>query len=318
MQRQEPPSPFAPRPASATQVSVSTGASGPNAPPGASAVAPARPTFFRATQLRAPAQVVHPLMTPMYWAAADILASLPELAQSGPNLPSPHELRGQIGVQLTTMAERARNAGILPEDVTEAQYALVALIDEILARASGWAGQGEWRMRPLQLARFNENTAGENFFRRLTLLEGQPHRAHVLQIYFLCMAMGYQGRYVVTGGEGLAAIYERVGAQVSRSLWADAISPHGEPRERRGLLQTEAPLVRLGVGAFALALVVFVTLRVALGLEVRSVTRPMHAYAKSNLPAQSAPAVPSATGPSSKAAGGPSPGSSDTPSSRKR
>jgi type VI secretion system protein ImpK len=279
-------------------------------------MAPARPTFFRATQLRAPAQVVHPLMGPMYWAAADVLASLPELAQSGPNLPSPNELRAQIGQQLATMAERARNAGILPEDVTEAQYALVALIDEILARASGWAGQGEWRMRPLQLARFNENTAGENFFRRLTMLEGQPHRAHVLQIYFLCMAMGYQGRYVVTGGEGLAAIYERVGAQVSRSLWADTISPHGEPRERRGLLQTEAPLVRLGLGAFALALVVFVTLRVALGLEVRSVTRPMHAYAKSSLPTPAVSSASSASSASGKSAGSNSPGSSDTPRKR--
>jgi type VI secretion system protein ImpK len=221
-------------------------------------------------------------MASMYWACTDLLGMVPELVAAHGSLPMPSELRSTVEQQLSTMMDRARSAGILPEDIVEAQYAIVALIDELLARVHGWPGQGEWRTRPLQLIRFNENTAGENFFRRLSVLEGQPHRVHVLQIYFLCMAVGFQGRYAVTGGEGLAPIYDRVGARVAQASGADIISPRGEPREGRGILQFEAPLVRLGLGLFGMALLVFIVLRVVLGMQVREATRPMHDFANAN------------------------------------
>ena len=121
-------------------------------------------------------------MAPMYWACAELLGTVSEIASARSSLPMAGELRANIEQQLSTMMERARSAGILTDDIIEAQYALVALIDEQLARAQGWPGQAEWRTKPLQLIRFNENTAGENFFRRLAMLEGQPHRVHVLQV----------------------------------------------------------------------------------------------------------------------------------------
>lgn len=226
--------------------------------------------------------VVHPLMAPMYWACTDLLGLIPELVSTRASLPMPGELRSTVEQQLATMMDRARAAGVLPEDIVEAQYAIVALIDELLARVHGWSGQAEWRTRPLQLIHFNENTAGENFFRRLSMLEGQPHRAHVLQIYFLCMAVGFQGRYAVAGGEGLAPIFERIGARVAQASGPDSISPHGEPKDRRGLLQFEAPLVRVGLGCFGAALLVFIILRVVLTMQVREATRPMHDYANVN------------------------------------
>ena len=244
---------------------------------------PRRPTFFGMTMGgRAAPTIAHPLMAPMYWACTDLLGMIPELASARGSLPMPSELRSAVERQLSTMGERARYAGIVPEDILEAQYAIVALIDELLARVQGWPGQAEWRTRPLQFTRFNENTAGENFFRRLAILEEQPHRAHVLQIYFLCMAVGFQGRHAVTGGDGLAAIYDRVGMRVAQASGPDVISPRGEPNERRGMLQFEAPLVRLGLGFFGAALLVFIVLRVALSIQVREATRPMRDYATAN------------------------------------
>ena len=215
---------------------------------------PRRPSTFATSIIaRSAPTAAHPLMAPMYWACTDLLGMVPELASARGALPTPAALRSTIEQQLSTMMDRARSAGIVPEDIVDAQYAIVALIDEVLARIHGWPGQPEWRTRPLQLIRFNENTAGENFYRRLSMLEGQPHRAHVMQIYFLCMAVGFQGRYAVSGGEGLAPIYDRVGARVAQASGPEAISPHGEPKEGRGLLQFEAPLVRLGLGFFGLA-----------------------------------------------------------------
>ena len=218
-------------------------------------------------------------MPAMYWAASDLLGMIPDLIAAGTALPPPSELRNTVGRLHSTMMDRARSAGILPEDVAEAQYAIVALVDELLARVNGWKGHTEWRTMPLQLVRFNENTAGENFFRRLAILERQPHRVHVLQIYFLCMAVGFQGRYAVAGGDGLAQTFERVGARVAHASGPEAISPNGEPRERRGVLAAEAPLVRIGLAAFGLALLLFLGLRLALGVQVRGATKPMQAYA---------------------------------------
>jgi type VI secretion system protein ImpK len=258
---------------------VPAGGGGGTRPPLQPPPAPRRPAFFGGAGSSArPAASAHPLMAPMYWACADLLGLVPELAAARGGLPMPSELRATLEQQLSTVMTRARDAGIVPEDVIEAQYALVALVDEFLARVHGWPGQVEWRTKPLQLVRFNENTAGENFFRRMTALEGQPHRVHVLQIYFLCMAVGFQGRYAVAGGEGLAAIYERVGARVAQACGGDVISPHGDPRDDRGVLRLEMPIVRVGLGFFGFALLVFVVLRVVLGMQVRDTTRSMRDY----------------------------------------
>jgi len=221
-------------------------------------------------------------MAPMYWAATDLLDMIPSLVAARGALPTASDLRRTVEQQLSTMMDRARSAGIVPEDVADAQYAIIALVDELLASVQGWPGQAEWRTRPLQLIRFNENTAGENFFRRLSMLEGQPHRVHVMQIYFLCMAVGFRGRYAVTGGDGLAPIYDRVGARIAQASGPDSISPHGEPREARSIFKFEAPLVRLGAGFFAIALLVFIVLRLVLSMQVRDATRPMQDYASTN------------------------------------
>jgi type VI secretion system protein ImpK len=221
----------------------------------------------------------HPQMAAMYWAFADLFAMVTGLAHAGGSLPPASQLRQMIDTQLSTMMTRGRDAGILREDLVDAQYAIVALIDETLARTHGWAGQAEWRQMPLQLLRYNENTAGELFFWRLTKLEEQPHRVHVLQVYFLCMAIGFQGRYSFLPGAGLAEIYERVGARIAEATGPDVISPHGEAREHRGLFQLEAPLVRIGLGMFGFALLLFLLLRVILSLQVRETTKPMQEFA---------------------------------------
>jgi type VI secretion system protein ImpK len=243
--------------------------------------------LFGATGAAARSTSAHPLMVPMYWACADLLGLVPELAAARGSLPSAGELRATLEQQLSAMMKRATDAGIVPDDVIEAQYALVALIDEFLARMQGWPGLAEWRTKPLQLLRFNENTAGENFFRRLVTLEGQPHRIHVLQVYWLCLAVGFQGRYAVAGSEGLAAIYERVGARVAHACGPDALSPHGEPRDRQRAFELEMPIVRVGIGFFGFALLVFVVLRIVLSIQLRDATRPMQEFAKSpsNAPA---------------------------------
>jgi len=240
--------------------------------PGAAAGPPAAPMVAR---------MEHPLLAPMYWACADLLAFAPQLAL-GDNLPAPDALRGTARGMFGEMARRAQEANIPPEDVRDAQYAIAALFDEQILRAR-WSGSAEWNAQPLQFLYFQENKAGEGFFRKLDALRNEPHRAHVMQIYFLCLAMGFQGSLGLMGGDGLASTFERTAAALDRFIPAsDPTSPHGEPPDLgRNMLSGDRPLIRIGIGILALALVVFIVLEVVIHVSASSAAGPMKSYAGS-------------------------------------
>jgi type VI secretion system protein ImpK len=217
----------------------------------------------------------------MYWACADLLTLASQLG-SGASIPSAQEMRSHIGRLFADLQNKTRAAGIAHEDANEAAYAIMALLDEILVQAN-WPGRMEWQVQPLQFLHFHENTAGENFFRRAEQLTRQPHRAHVLLVYFLCLAIGFQGRYAMGGGMGLAQVYDAIGAIVGYHLPpAEVLSPHGEPADAvKSLFQREAPIVRVALACFLLALVVFGALRLTLSSQVGGAERAMHDYASS-------------------------------------
>lgn len=100
--------------------------------------------------------------------------------------------------RLMARADReAREAGYADETVRYAVYALIALLDESVLNSprelfSAWAG------RPLQEEVFGDHMAGETFYAYLdALLEGpaDPERADLLEVYLLCLLLGFRGRY---------------------------------------------------------------------------------------------------------------------------
>ncbi|GAC1542137.1 MAG: type IVB secretion system protein IcmH/DotU [Polyangiales bacterium] len=216
------------------------------------------------------------MLDKMYWVCADVLTLATQLATAR-DLPSPDILQRRIDTLFEQMAQKGREAGIADPDVADAKYALVAFIDEQIFR-SPWPGRNQWMGRPLQLVYYNENTAGEGFFTRMQQLQNQPARQHVLEIYYLCVALGFQGMYAVRGDEaGLAAILERAGAQLSRQLPAsDRIAPHGDPRDSgRNLNKRDAPLITLALICLALSVVAFVGLKLVLSASTSDAVEQM-------------------------------------------
>jgi type VI secretion system protein ImpK len=215
------------------------------------------------------------ILASMYWACSDPLTLAMQLATAR-DLPAPDVLQRRVASMFDQMATKCRDAGIPEDDANEAKYAIAAFTDEQVFRSS-WPGRQHWMAQPLQLVYFNENTAGEGFFRRMAMLQGQPQRAHVLEIYYLCLALGFQGQYAVRGGEGLGPIIDQVGARLGAAAGgSDVFSPHGEPREAlRGLMQREAPLVGLSIAFFALAVVIFIVLKLVLAGSVSSASKDM-------------------------------------------
>lgn len=184
--------------------------------------------------------------------------------------PPPEVLHQRLRSFVDAMSARGREAGFSQEDVRDMAYAIVALADEIVLSSSGPARQF-WMSRPLQLHYFNENTAGDGFFDRVEALRQDPSRADVLRVYYLCLMLGFYGRYRLRGGEAeLLSITEAVAQDLARArqFGGETLSPHGErPAEARGASRRELPLLWLAGGAVVLSLALYVGLRVAIGGE---------------------------------------------------
>jgi type VI secretion system protein ImpK len=85
-----------------------------------------------------------------------------------------------------------------------------------------------------------------------------------VQIYYYCMALGFEGQYAVSGNQGLQNVIQQarqmIGAQYPAS---DAVSPHGVPTRSLGqAVRRNVPIVAIAVGVLGLAILIFFVLDV--------------------------------------------------------
>lgn len=179
------------------------------------------------------------------------------------------ELRNRVRDFLAGLDRGARRlpdaaSETLSDDLHQAKYAFCALVDEtVLMSQSGI--RDAWARKPLQLELFGEQLAGENFFVRLEELRraGTP-RVQALEVFHMCLLMGFQGRYLLEdGSEKLGYLCDRLGDEIASMRGRRAgFAPHWQAPDRvMHALRTEVPLWVVGA-LFALAgLVAFIGLR---------------------------------------------------------
>jgi type VI secretion system protein ImpK len=93
-----------------------------------------------------------------------------------------------------------QSKGIPKEDADHARFAIFAWIDEVIL-SSAWNQKEHWQRQQLQRAHFQTMDAGELFFERLNTLG--PHQNFVREVYYLCLALGFSGRYIDEGDDFL-------------------------------------------------------------------------------------------------------------------
>lgn len=167
--------------------------------------------------------------------------------------------------------QRARELGLADRDTQDMLYAIVALADEI-ALSKPEPLRGSWVVHPLQMQYFNENLAGEGFFDRLEAIRRDRRRVDVLRVYYLCLIFGFQGRYAIRGGElELMRIVESVRTDVEAGMeHPEELSPSGDPPDEPMVQRGgRNPFLWVSLGIFALAIAVFVGLRVSLDGKAR-------------------------------------------------
>ena len=123
----------------------------------------------------------------------------------------------------------AKALGISAEDVTAAKYAFCSAVDEIILRSS-YEVREAWETRPLQLRVFGDQLAGEHFFHRLEDLraKGAVH-VEALEVFHMCLLLGFQGRYALDGKDKLDYLVARLGDEIARMRGRTrGFAPHAE------------------------------------------------------------------------------------------
>ncbi len=141
--------------------------------------------------------------------------------------------REQILAAFDELERMAFEKQLTSQIVREAKYAISAYIDEVVL-SSDWPGRLDWMSRPLQLEFFGEHLAGEGFFEHLAQLrQGGEKNLDLLELYYVCLQLGFEGVYRMRGLEQLMALQVDLQSQIDgyHGVCSTKLSPQGLPRE---------------------------------------------------------------------------------------
>lgn len=253
-----------------------------------------------------PAQLHGEGLNPLVRAANPLLDLVTPLRRMASH-PDVEGLRMQLIQAVKSFEVAAKAAHVDHDQIAAARYALCTLLDETIS-LTPWGGGGVWASRSLLVAFHNEAFGGEKFFLILQKLSQSPKQnVDALELMYLCLALGLEGRYRVidNGRSQLDALRERLQQLISqqRQMPEAELSPHWQGATGKG-----EPLWRMVpvwiLGAVAAALLIL--LQIFLGHSLGSKSDPVFASLlslKTAPPATSSLPVPPAPPSSARLAG---------------
>jgi type VI secretion system protein ImpK len=145
---------------------------------------------------------------------------------------------------LDEFGRNAKRHNAHADDIDAAKYAFCAAVDEIILR-SDFTIRDSWARKPLQLALFGDQLAGENFYNRLEALRvrGSAH-LQALEVFHMCLLLGFQGRYILEGTEKLNYFTSRLGDEIAHMKGKrGGFAPHAErPDSIVNKLRSDVPV----------------------------------------------------------------------------
>jgi type VI secretion system protein ImpK len=172
------------------------------------------------------------------------------------------------------MSERlARQSGYAGEDVKLAIFALVVFADEVIL-ASKDPVFASWHERSLARQIFDTNQGGEIFFDKVEQIlqrDDSAHLADLLEVFQLCLLLGFCGRYHVPARPELHTLQERIARKIEQSRGPAQFRHHWQPPEDGPRVGRDRLIGRLKfalLGIAAAALLCFVAFRLSLGSDI--------------------------------------------------
>ena len=167
----------------------------------------------------------------------DLLACIAPLLRQLAKLQEPgtpevgEEFQGQLLESFEQFERACYSAQVTTNQMQQAKFALAATCDE-LVMSSGAECCMTWMACPLQMTFFGNNRAGEEFFERLEQLQlAGSKQLPVLEIYYVCLQLGFEGAYKIKGQEQLCALMVDLRSHLEEFYGSSegALSPHGVP-----------------------------------------------------------------------------------------
>lgn len=201
----------------------------------------------------------HP--NPLVAAHATLLEIAPELERAAPPAQA-ESLRARLQDTLIDARDASVGMGVPLTRANQAAWFVAALLDDI-ALNTPWGGHSDWPRQPLVVALSGDVDAGTRFFDQLDELMRYANRdPEMLELAYLCLGLGFRGKYRVQGGTGEGALMA-LRTQIARLLrnvetQAAPLSPHWQgvaaPDEPR---RFAVPLWTVALAAIALMTAVY-------------------------------------------------------------
>jgi type VI secretion system protein ImpK len=177
-----------------------------------------------------------------------------------------NNLRPQVAALLQDFEKRAERYRFNHKIIQVSKFALASFVDETVL-TNNFPLKDEWEKYPLQLEYFGEQLAGNKFFDKLAgMLKQIEATADAVEIYYVCMLLGFKGRYAVYEHEKLLATMQQTAnalVKVGR-ISAVELSPHWlandqpEPPKKKGMPVWAKISAFSGLGlAFIIYLIMF-------------------------------------------------------------
>ena len=112
------------------------------------------------------------------------------------DLGTPESLRKLLKEYLRIFETNCRSIHIDSAIIESTKYALIALIDETVLSIPGECAE-YWMTKPLQYELWGDILAGEKFYEHLDRLLQDPEKYFdAIEIFFLCLSLGFSGKYI--------------------------------------------------------------------------------------------------------------------------
>ena len=179
-------------------------------------------------------------------------------------------LRPQIAALLKEFEERAIRYRHRESVIKVAKFGLAVFVDEIILIKASEAGnyplREEWEKVPIQLEFFGDNVGGETFYEKLdAMLRQSDVTADAIEVYYVCMLLGFKGRYAVYEKEKFLAIMQKTADALVKvgKITKVELSPHWlvndqpEPPKKGGMPRWAKMMALSGLG---LAVIVYLVM----------------------------------------------------------
>jgi type VI secretion system protein ImpK len=181
------------------------------------------------------------------------------------------ELRRVIDGHLKQLEQRGAQLGYKEAQLQNAKFALASFVDETVL-AGGFPARDEWERYPLQLEYFGEQFAGVKFFERLdALLKDAEREADVIELYYLCLLLGFKGKYHTFLEDQLPGVMNNVAEHLRRAgrLKTPALAPHWKVDDQPVLQEQTAEtlpkwVIATTLGALGLLVLLYAILNLSL------------------------------------------------------